>query len=114
MAMKAYLLIARGDHETWDAFTDEENEQLEQRFGAWISSMQENWIEGHGVSAHRAELSKGANDSVDVSRDESESTAVTGFFLFRAQNMEQAIEIAKGCPALQHDSLELHELEAED
>ena len=71
-----------------DGFTDEESEQLEHRFAAWISSMQGDWIEGHGVSAHRAIISKGINDSVDVGQDGSESSEVTCFFLFRAQNME--------------------------
>lgn len=41
----------------------------------------------------------------------SETKELTGFFVFRANNMSEAKEISKGCPSLFRDSLSLYELE---
>jgi hypothetical protein len=109
--MREYLLIAKGDHEVWGAMTEEENERFESRFREWINGMGENWIRGNAVARHWSRISK-ADNQTEVTRAASGET-ITGFFLFRAESMDHAVELAKGCPALLYDSLELYELERE-
>jgi hypothetical protein len=107
--MREYLLIAKGDHEVWGAMTKEENEQFESRFREWINGLGEDWIRGNAVAKHWFKIST-ADNRVEVARVGS-GESITGFFLFRAEGMDQAVKLAWGCPALLHDSLDLYELE---
>jgi hypothetical protein len=73
--------------------------------------MKENWIRGDAVAKNRFRISK-ADNQIEVTPAASGET-ITGFFIFQAEKMVHAVELAKACPALLHVSLELYELERE-
>ena len=53
----------------------------------------------------------GSDFVVDGPFAESKETLITGYFIIEAPNAEEAIEIAKGCPALTHgEEVDLFEL----
>ena len=114
--MKEYLLVAKGSRQIWDAMDDHEWEPVMQGFQSWIKSMKEKglWIRGDRLTEKKVGISKSKNGvSVTDGPYVETKEALTGFFLFRAGNMAEAIEFAKGCPSLLHDGLDLHEMEGD-
>lgn len=110
--MRDYLLIAQGDHEVWGSFFPEENERLDEASGQWISDIDYGWIRGRGIGDRKVEISKAKGDSIEVVRDpHATDSGVTGYFRVQAEDWDEAIELAKECPALLHDALELFQLQ---
>ena len=112
--MKEYLLVAKGCRQSWDSLDSQAWESVMNGFGDWVGKMKEKnlWIRGDRLSEKSAEIKKAAGLSPIVDGPFTETKeAITGFFLFRAENYEHAIEISKGCPCLLLDSLVLREIE---
>jgi len=109
--MKEYLLIAKGRRATWDSTGAEEWESVMEGFGKWISQMEAKnlWIRGDRLTTKRVDIEGAKIHDGPFA----ETKELTGFFLFRAENIDQAVQLAKGCPSLLHDSLSLHELEGD-
>ncbi len=113
--MKEYLLVAKGNRENWDKTSEDDWNQVMDGFSKWISSMKEknHWVRGDRLTVTRTDIQK-TDKGFQVSDGPfTETKELTGFFLFRAETMIQAIEYEKGCPSLLHDSLSLHELEGD-
>jgi hypothetical protein len=114
--MKEYLLIAKGSKKKWDAMNEQEWKPVMDGFDSWIKSMKERnlWIRGDALTEKRADIAKTkvGFEVLDGPFTETKE-AMTGFFLFKAKNMADAIEISKDCPALLHDNLQLLEMEGD-
>jgi hypothetical protein len=115
--MKEYLLLAKGQRGNWDAMSEQQWEPAMLGFETWIKGMKEQnlWIRGDRLVDKRTDIIKkkmGALEVLDGPFTETKE-AMTGFFIFRAENLAQAVELAKGCPSLLQDSLQLHELEGD-
>ena len=113
--MKEYLLIAKGHRATWDKVTDQQWEQVMDGFGKWITTMKDKnlWVRGDRLTDKRSDIQKSSDGFHVFDGPFAETKQLTGFFLFKAENMKQAIEYSKGCPSLLHDSLSVHELEGD-
>ncbi len=114
--MKEYILIAKGNRETWDKVSDVDWDQVMLGFNAWISLMKEKNIWGRSgrLTTKRVDFQKTEKEIKINDGPFTETKELTGFFLFLAENMTHAKELAKGCPSLLHDSLSLHELEGDN
>ena len=114
--MKEYLMIAEGSHGPWQKMTPEQDLKLESDFGLWVSSLKEKnlWVRGDALTELRRDLVKNGRELKILDGPFSETKEVfTGFFIFRGENMNHALELAKGCPSLLHDNLELYEMMGE-
>lgn len=115
--MKEYLLVSKSDaaaDAAWNTKSAEDWKAVGAEFSHWIKGMEEKglWLRGDSLSSQRRRISVGAARVVDGPFAETKEM-MSGFFLFKAENIEQATEIAKSCPTLLHDSLELIELNGE-
>lgn len=112
--MKEYLLISKGNKQTWDQMTEAEFKPFNDGFSKWISTLSEKnlWIRGDSFSNQKRWLAKESNKFVDGPFPETKEV-FTGFFLIRAENLEHATELAKGCPTLGFDKLDIFELEGD-
>lgn len=114
--MKEYLLVAKGDNDKWNAMTEKDWAPVMDGFSHWIAKMEEKnlWIRGDRLSPKRADITKsGSTFQVTDGPFTETKEVLTGFFLFKAENMAHAIELSKGCPSLLHDSLQLLELDGD-
>jgi len=113
--MKEYMLIAKGSRETWDQTSDADWDLVMQGFNTWISSMKEKnlWSRSGRLTTKRTDIQKSKGQLQVTDGPFTETKELTGFFLFKAENMKLAVEYAQGCPPLLHDSLSLHELEGD-
>lgn len=113
--MKEYLLVAKGHKATWEKVSEADWDKVMQGFTTWIAGMKEKnrWIRGDALTTKRRDIVKSADSIQIIDGPFTETKELTGFFLFKAENMQQAAELALGCPSLLHDSLSLHELEGD-
>jgi hypothetical protein len=113
--MKEYLLVAKGNRELWDQTSEQDWNQVIESFGTWIAAMEKKnlWIRGDRLSLKRSDIQKKRGDYQVTDGPFAETKELTGFFIFKSESLEQAIEYAKGCPALLHDSLSLYEMEGD-
>src|SRR5262245_1606573 len=98
--MKEFLLIAKGTRATWDATSEQDWDAMMEGFDKWIGSMKERnlWIRGDRLTVKRTDIQKINTDFQIHDGPFVETKELTGFFLFRAENLDQAIEYSKGCP----------------
>jgi hypothetical protein len=95
-----YLLLFRntGWHKN---LSPEEVQQNMARFTAWFERLSsDGQFKGGGPLAHDGKFIARRNAVTDGPFAESKE-AIAGFFIIRADSLEQAVEIADGCPGLE-------------
>jgi pimeloyl-ACP methyl ester carboxylesterase len=94
-----YLLLFRNT----DWHTDLPSEEIQRnmaRFTDWFERLNKaGQFKGGGPLGHYGKILAGRQAATDGPFVESKE-AIAGFFLVRAENLEQAVEIGKGCPGL--------------
>lgn len=101
--MNQYLLVLR-DHETqWDRFTPDELQRVVHRFAEWNRRLAEDErLLGAGKLDRDLGVTVRKRDGelvVDGPFSEAKE-AIAGYFCIRAEDMNSAGEVAKGCPIL--------------
>jgi hypothetical protein len=99
-----YMLLFRGTH--WDkGLSPEEIQKVMSRWAAWMERLtQQGKIrDAHPLDRHEGKIVswKKGRRVADGPFAESKE-AIGGYFLLRVPNLEEAVEIAKQCPALEH------------
>jgi hypothetical protein len=112
--MKEYLLISKGNKQMWDQMSEADFKPFNDGFSTWISKLSAKnlWVRGDSLSNQKRWLTKQSNKFVDGPFAETKEV-FTGFFIIRAENLEHATELAKGCPTLGFDKIEIFELEGD-
>src|ERR1700737_1994209 len=95
-----YLLVFRNT----DWHTDLSPEEIQQnisRFTEWFERLNKaGQFKGGGPLGHHGKILAGSYPVTDGPFAESKE-AIAGFFVIRAASLEQAVEVAKGCPGLE-------------
>ena len=95
-----YLLLFRNNAWYQDLSTSE-LEKAMNRFNAWFEKVNgAGRCKGGGALAAAGKTVTAAHMVTDGPFAESKE-AVAGFFVIQAENLEEAVEIAKGCPGLE-------------
>ena len=82
------------------------------QFKAWTAPLKENgqYLMGTSVAKEYSVVSKGNSDAT-VKSGPLLDYAITGFFQIKAENLEAVQKIAKTCPSLAHDKIEIYSME---
>lgn len=111
--MKKFLLVIKGQPANFNKLEDEIKFPLYEKYGAFSKSLksQDRFILGDAVDQSGVHIeSEGGQAGVKKIFKDTDEVA-TGIFIFLAQDMTEAIEISKNCPALLHgDSVELYQM----
>lgn len=100
MTTSEYLLVFRNTGWHKD-LSSKEIQQNMARFTEWFERLNNAGVfKGGGPLGHNGKTLAGRNAVTDGPFAESKE-AIAGFFLIRADNLEQAVEVAKDCPGLQ-------------
>ncbi len=105
--MSQFMLLVRGGDEAFASFTPEQAQQAMQMYYDWSAKLRS---EGRFIGGD--ELKGGGNvirmrdghAAVDGPYVETKE-AVGGYFIIEVNDAAEAAEIAKGCPALNHDGI---------
>jgi len=98
--MSDYLLVFRntGWH---SALSPEEIQENMARFTEWYERLNNaGQFKGGGPLGHSGKILAGRNVVTDGPFAESKE-AIAGFFVIRATSLEQAVDVARGCPGLE-------------
>ena len=99
-ATSEYLFLFRGT--LWHkGLSSEEIQKNLAQFTAWFDRLKSEgkFKAGHPL-AHEGTIVAGRNPVKDGPFAESKE-AIAGFFIIQADSLEQAVEVAKGCPGLE-------------
>ncbi len=112
--MKDYLLMLR-DHECrWVQFSPDEMQRIIQKFAAWNDSLRrDERLLGAGKLSQDLGLTvRARGDELVVDGPFSEAKeAIGGYYCIRAESVEEAAALAKGCPILAYGgTVEVREL----
>lgn len=73
------------------------------KWQAWAGSIGDAWVDpGHPLGKPKTVSSQGVSENTTLSR-------LTGFSIVKAATMEAALEMAKGCPHLEHGTVDVSE-----
>lgn len=99
------MLIFKGGDTVWDSKSTEEQQTHMQGWQQWIGSMAEQgkFIGGERLYPHGSTIHPGGSKVTDRPLAEAKEL-VGGYLLVKANSLEEAIDMAKGCPGLQWES----------
>jgi hypothetical protein len=114
--MAKFMLILHNPPNNWQHLSPEELQQKAQKYQAWIEKIRSS---GRFVSSEklgeeggkRMGLQKGRLSIVDGPYSEAKEV-VGGYFVFRAANYDEAVELARDCPFLYDGRIELRQTDA--
>jgi hypothetical protein len=103
--MSKFMLLFRSDPSARLSLSPEEMQQAMKQWMAWMESLQKS---GHAPTAgdrldSRGVVVRGMAKTVNDGPYVEVKDAVQGFMLLEAADIEQAVELSKGCPALEMD-----------
>ena len=113
--MSQFILFIRGGSDLSMNLSPEQIQEAIKRYSAWAQKLR---AEGKLVSAEKLKDNEGMllstkNGQVVVDGPFAETKeTIGGYFIFSADNLEEAIEITRECPTLSKgDMVELREIE---
>jgi hypothetical protein len=96
-----YLLLFRGTLWPKD-LSPEEIQNAIAKFTSWFERLKsEGKVKSGRPLEHHGKIVTGRNTVVDGPFSESKE-AIAGFFIIQAESLEEAVQIAKNCPSLDH------------
>ena len=99
--MKSYLLLIKGSFSVWNQLTEQEREKFIAQFGEFTKDLeQKGYIRGGDSCAERSFRVKHPElpDNECLVPPQTEDM-VTGYFLVEVPSEEEALKIARQCPA---------------
>lgn len=115
--MAKFMLLlhsAAAEREQWRSFTPEQAQQAMQRYYDWVAQLrrEERMLDGDPLKDDGVILRLRDGEPVVDGPFAETKESVGGYFLIAARDMEEATEVAKGCPALYHNGwVEVREID---
>lgn len=100
--MKNFIILIREEISRFTDLTEQEAQAEIKEYMDWVENLAEtdNYISGDPLEAHGNYISKDqvVSDGPFIESKE----AVTGYILIKANDLNQATELAKGCPVFKY------------
>src|SRR5687767_1051528 len=96
--MTRYLILMRGSAQDWKRLSPEEMQTIMERYHGFVDELKARG-RFHGGSALTGEGDLLASQDGPFAESKE---AMTGYLLFDAESKEEALGVAKKCPALTH------------
>lgn len=99
--MPQFMLLIHDGH--WTSLSPEQMQEIIQKFGGWVEQMREAGVYGEGKKLKETGriVSSQNGKLIDGPFAETKEN-IGGYFLITTDTIEQAVEIAKGCPSFEH------------
>jgi hypothetical protein len=101
--MAQFILLIRGGDNGYETMSPEEAQAVVQRYIDWGTQLREQgrYVGADELSSEGAVV-RGPSTVIDGPYAETKE-GIGGYYIVEAADMDQACEIAKGCPVLQHN-----------
>lgn len=103
--MNTYVLVMRGDHAAFNAFSPDEKQQIMERYYAYVRRLKdEGRFKGGTALSNKSRQLSAKNDKITVVDGPypDAKEALNGYFVFEAEDLAEAEAIARDCPCLTH------------
>ena len=110
--MKDYMYIIRGGDDISDTLSPEELQQHMQRWQAWMGNIAKTGqlVAGQPLEREGKSLTDHGKTIIDRPLAEAKEL-VGGYLIFKANTLDEAVQLAKGCPGFEHDcTIEVREI----
>lgn len=110
--MKEFLLVMKGTAKNWQSFSAEDKQRIMEKYFAFVNRLkrEERFKGGSALGSGAALRSTNGLIVTDGPFAETKE-ALNGYFVFSAESFDQALTIARECPALSHgETVEIFEL----
>lgn len=97
--MNKYMLILFENKNTYTDYSPEDMQKEIEIHGKWIEELGEHYVTGDPLEAP-AKTVKGNDKLVTDGPYVESKELVSGYYILKASNLEEATELAKGCPVL--------------
>lgn len=97
--MKKYLLLLFDSNENYEAMTPEDYQKEIELHGQWIQELGEHYVSGEALEEDSQTI-RGKELIVTDGPFIESKELVGGFYIILANSIEEATELAKGCPTL--------------
>ncbi len=103
--MKQFMFLFKGGDDVWDAKTPKEQEEHMQHWYQWIDEITEKnkYVGGERLYPHGNTLTDGGGKVTDRPLTEAKEL-IGGYIVVKADSLDEATQMAKGCPGLQWES----------
>jgi hypothetical protein len=111
--MADFMLVMKGDHHSWNGMSADEKQRVMEKYYAFVHRLKrENRFKGGSALKHGGVQLRAEKGIVIVDGPFAETKeALNGYFVFEAENHDEAVAIARECPALTHgETVEVFEL----
>src|SRR5947209_8237021 len=111
--MTQYMAVLRGTAAEWKRQSPEAIQRIMEKYMAWVKKLrdEERFVGGSALTENSRVLSSSGSQIVIDGPFPETKEMLTGYFLFHASNIEEAIGVAQDCPALLHgEKVEVIEL----
>src|SRR6516225_3220580 len=111
--MAKFMLILQSAPGIWHHLSPEEMQQKVERYHAWVDKIRSSgrYVSGEKLGEEGGKLlalQKGRLHILDGPYSEAKEV-VGGYFLFRAANYDEAIELTRDCPFLEDGRIEIRQ-----
>jgi hypothetical protein len=98
------MLIMQGDYKSWKALSADEKQRIMEKYYAFVNRLKrENRFKSGAALKHSGVELRAEKGIVTVDGPFAETKETfNGYFVFEAENFEEAVAIARDCPALTH------------
>jgi len=110
--MKEYMYIIRGGDDVATMKSPEEMQQHMQEWQKWMGGMAEKgqFVGGQPLVMEAKSLIEGGSKVIDRPLAEGKEL-IAGYLIVKANTLEEATEMAKGCPGFEHNcTIEVREI----
>jgi hypothetical protein len=111
--VKNFIIVAKGNRAEWDATSEADWEKVMDGFSSWIGALKakDAWGGCHRLTGQAGWVKKQAGQVVDGPYVETKEL-LTGVFFIKATDMAEAMAVARNCPCLFHDTVDVHEVQS--
>ena len=102
--MQKYMFLFRGGDAARAAASPEEMQQHLQKWGAWFKGMGDKFVSGEPLD-FSGKVLRGSKKTLSDGPFAEAKDLVGGYAVVKAKSVDDAVELARGCPIFEHDGV---------
>ena len=99
--MSKFMLLIRNEGDPMATVNEQDREMIMQKWGAYMGGLGDKLVDGLPFGSEGKVVS---NAGVSNGRHEEATVNVGGYLILEASNLDEAVQLAQGCPAVENPS----------
>ncbi|MBL7670324.1 MAG: hypothetical protein JNM39_07540 [Bdellovibrionaceae bacterium] len=111
--MTEFMLIMKGEYQSWNAMSADEKQRIMEKYYAFVNRLKREERFKGGSALKNGGINLRSEKGIVITDGPFPETKETfnGYFVFTAKDRDEAVAIARECPALTHgETVEIFEM----